>query len=104
MIQTHKEVDMKEFDTSHKDVQMALIIKLYQCHRQNLTITYDELEKIFYRLIWRHKKPSSLHEAVSDIFGLSNDQMVGYLSKVTELESYQKTIDDYKDVLLNNED
>lgn len=96
---------MKLFDTQHTSVQLALVLKLSHARRTAVpSLTYDELEAIFNRLIWRHRKPESLNEAINDIFKLTSDQLVVYLAKITELESYQKKIDDYKDVYLDNED
>lgn len=93
------------YDTNHRYIQMALILKLSICHRENLpSLTYEELVMIFERLIWRKQKPSSLNNAVTEIFSITTDQMIGFLAKLTELQSYQQQIDDYKDVMFDHED
>lgn len=95
---------MTIFDTNNQSVQLALVLKLSSVQKETLSsLTYDELEKIFNRLIWRRQKPKSLNEAINDIFKLTHDDLVGFLAKLSELESYQKTIDDYKDVYLDHE-
>ena len=96
---------MGYFDINNKQIKMCLVLRLSQAQRGHLkSMTYDELEAIFERFIWRHQKPQSLHEAVSDVFKQSDDQLTGYLAKITEIDSYQKAIEDYKDVFANDED
>ncbi len=89
------------FNTDHPQVQLALVLKLSQLKNEyELQIDYDSLEKVFKNLLWRKKFPDRLSSAINEIFSLDFSSLVIHLNRIEQLESYQKKIDDYKDLYL----
>ncbi len=89
------------YSTDHPQIQLALVLKLSQLKSEHgLQIDYDSLEKVFKNLLWRKKLPERLSSAINEIFSLDFSNLVIHLNKIEQLESYQKKIDDYKDLYL----
>ncbi|MCI6271564.1 MAG: post-transcriptional regulator [Erysipelotrichaceae bacterium] len=81
-------------------IQMAMVIKLSILRRNsNPNFTYEHIENVMYKEIWKNKKPSLINEAINDIMKLTAEQIVMFLSKQAIIEGKSKRIDEFTDLL-----
>lgn len=81
-------------------IQMAMVMKLSMLRRNsNPNFTYEHLEDVLYKEIWKNKKPALLSEAVNDIMSINGEQIVMFLSKQAIVEAKSKNIEDFTDLL-----
>ncbi len=86
------------------DSQIELAIVLHVSHlRQELEhLTYYQLLDILNRVIWKNGRPSSLSEAIGDIYKLKSDDVVRILSTLAQIEGYHSDISDYEELFGGN--
>ncbi|WP_171014970.1 post-transcriptional regulator [Culicoidibacter larvae] len=74
----------KEFDNLYQQVQFAVECKAQE-FRQNgyRDVSSNDVWGCLTTVYWRHKPTLMLHQAVSDIFGLSQKEIIDYLQLQT---------------------
>ena len=85
------------------ETQIALQVKLFQLHREGLErLTLAQLIDTMNGLRWRKGQPKSINACVDDIFSLSKDDIVIYLSKKAIIDGYSSKLSDFEDLIGGN--
>lgn len=70
---------MNETGAAHIDLLLSL--RLRQLHDKNYKgITYQDLERVFKKYIWKHQQPRHLSTYAESIFSTSDDAIIRWLT------------------------
>ncbi|MBP3892010.1 MAG: hypothetical protein J6D29_07535 [Solobacterium sp.] len=92
-----------EFDILNTEIQMAMVVKLQQLQREDLsTITYQDLEDYLQYDLWRLHTPRYLHEGVKDILNVTASDIIKFLSRQTIVKSSEASLSEFTDLIGGN--
>jgi len=87
-------------DQSNRQLQLAMVLKLQMLQRDGLAqLSYQQLERVMFGWMWRKGLPTSLHEAIEDLFRLNADEVVVVLSKQAIMDGSKKNLSDFNDLI-----
>jgi len=85
---------------NHQQLQLAIILKLSSLQKDGLSrLTYQQLYHVLMQWRWRKEKPQSLHQAVEDLFAITAEQVVIFLSKQALVDAQKQEISDFDDLI-----
>ncbi len=88
---------VRDLDSS---LMVAMNVELMKLHRDGLArLTLDQLIDTIYGLRWKREKPASISECVDDIFTISKDEIVIYLTQKAIIDGYSSKITDFEDLI-----
>lgn len=86
--------------TSNKEIQLAMMLKVQQLKREDLpTLTVRHLKQTLNQLVWKHKQPTNIHNAINDIMNLDVATIVSFLSINAIQEGSKMNMEDIKDMM-----
>ena len=78
-----------------KQIDFAISIKTSQLKRKDLkSITEQHVKETLYGMVWRNQPPKSLAQAIDDIFKISVNEIVAYLSTQAIIQGGMMSVDD----------
>lgn len=81
-----------------KYIKLALTLKTNQLKREQLSsLTYQLVERALVGK-WKYEKIDTLHDAVNDIFNLTANEVVAYLSNEAIIMGSRMKINDFQDL------
>ena len=81
-----------------RNIALAIALKANQLRREQLSsLTYQHVESAL-NCRWKLKKINCLHEAINDIFNMTANDVVVYLSAEATMLSRNYTINDFDDL------
>ncbi len=84
---------------NNKQLEFAMRLRLSKLQREDLpTLTLKNLEDALMKLKWKNEYPSSLSEAIDDIYSIGVSQIVAYLAHEAIVEGKRKSFKDYQDL------
>ena len=84
-----------EFD--EKYVHLAIALKVNELKRELSSLTYEHVESMLQDK-WKHKKPSSIAQALADINELTVGEVVAFLSMQAIILGSQMKLKDFDDM------
>lgn len=83
-----------------KHIKLAIALKTSQLKRDELSsLTYEHVENALMGMKWNLHRPSSVHEAIDDIFKLNANEVVQYLSSQAVIVGSQMKLNEFNDLL-----
>ena len=84
-----------------KQIELAISIKANQLRRNELeSITDEHVKDTLYGMVWNHRPPKTLSQAIDDIFKITVSEIVAYLSTQAIIQGGMMSVDDI-DQLIN---
>lgn len=94
---------MQSFETSQQ-FHLLLTIKLRRLQNSGYEgVSYDDLQRVFTRHIWRHKQPSRLSELADEILNISDEDIVRWLAVDSTIQGFKSSLDDFASLIENEE-
>ncbi|MCI8272301.1 MAG: hypothetical protein HFG16_08360 [Erysipelotrichaceae bacterium] len=91
-------MDQRFIDDKH--LKLAVALRTNQLKREQLSsLTYQHVEAALQEMVWKHKQPASIHEAIDDVFRLTANEVVAFLSNQAVIMGSQMKLNDLKDVI-----
>lgn len=88
------------FLINNKHIKLAIALKTSQLKRDELSsLTYQHVESSLMGLKWELHRPQSVHEAIDDIFKLSANEVVQYLSSQAVIMGSQMKLNEFNDLI-----
>lgn len=83
-----------------KHLKLAIALRTNQLKREQLSsLTYQHVEAALQEMVWKHRRPASMHEAIDDVFHLTANEVVAFLSSQAVIMGSQMDLNDLKDIL-----
>jgi len=83
-----------------KHIKLAIALKTSQLKREELSsLTCEHVESALMGLKWSQQYPKSVHEAIDDIFKLSANEVVQYLSSQAVIVGSQMKLNEFHDLI-----
>lgn len=84
----------------NKHIKLAIALKTSQLKREELSsLTCEHVESAVVGLKWSNQRPGSVHEAIDDIFKISANEVVQYLSSQAVIVGSQMKLNDFNDLI-----
>lgn len=84
----------------NKHIKLAIALKTSQLKREELSsLTCEHVESALVGLKWSNHRPASVHEAIDDIFKISANEVVQYLSSQAVIVGSQMKLNDFNDLI-----
>ena len=91
---------MTNIDLNDAQIKLTIFIKTLQLKKNGLAnLDIEEIKVYLFGYRWKKHKPATLHEAVNDILSINGSQLVAYLSTRAIVESKNKNLGDFKNLL-----
>lgn len=88
---------------NNKHIKLAIALKTNQLKREELSsLTYQLVESALFGYVWMHNRPKSINEAIDDIFKLTANEVVQYLSSQAVIVGSQMKLHEFHDLLGGN--
>lgn len=86
--------------TRDKHIKLAIALKTSQLKREELSsLTYEHVESALLGLKWSHHRPRCVYEAIDDIFKLSANEVVQFLSSQAVIVGSQMKLNEFNDLI-----
>ena len=85
------------------DLSVCIFLKLEQLRREsNPNFSYQNIEDVLYKVIWKNGMPNHINDAISDIIGLTSEKVIQILSTLAIIDGYHDDLSNYEDVIGGN--
>lgn len=83
-----------------KHLKLAIALKTNQLKREQLSsLTFQHVEAALQEMVWKHNQPRSMHEAIDDVFHLTANEVVAFLSNQAVIMGSQMSLHDLKNII-----
>lgn len=91
-------MDRRFIDDKH--LKLAIALRTNQLKREQLSsLTYQHVEAALQEMVWKHKRPKSMHEAIDDVFHLTANEVVAFLSNQAVVIGSQMSLHDLQNII-----
>lgn len=81
-------------------IKLTIYFKLENLKRKsNPNLTFEIIEEILYKYIWKNSRPKNISTIVNDIMALDLETIVRYMSMSAVVDGYEKNLSDFEDIL-----